>query len=216
MLRFFLWKIMTSCQHVSAAFWGLGVKLRISNPEKCVSKCCRCVLSWEQLPKHVEIIKKKIVHLHCAGAGFQMQVVVLARESACYFWWMLLLSRWSEHGIKSDLIIRELRDWRKLFLEGQMQFGSLLGAGALLCIAPFKEKQTNKPEDAFRTSAWRVSTGMQKNGFWVLAKILICHWYDTFSWKNRIWRWIWWSVLRATCMLQGENTVLSSWFKMEE
>lgn len=84
------------------------------------------------------------MHLHYAGAGFQMQVVLLTRESACYFWWMLLLSRWSGHGVRCDLVIRELRDWWKLFLEEQMQSGSLLGAAALLCIAPFKEKKTNK------------------------------------------------------------------------
>lgn len=207
----FLWRIMMSCQHVSAAFWGLGVKLRISNTETCVLKYCRCVLSWEQLPKHVKIIKKKkeIVHLHYAGAGFQMQVVLLTQESACYFWWMLLLSRWSGHGVRCDLVIRELRDWWKLFLEEQMQSGSLLGAAALLCIAPFKEKKPNKqPWRCFQNICLKGECWDAKKGLWVLAKISICHWYDTFSGKNRIWRWIWWSALGETCMHQGENTAL--------
>lgn len=197
---------MMSCQQASVAFWGLGVKLRISSLEECVSKYCRCVLRWEQLPKHGEIIKKNTVHLYCAGAGFQMQVVVLAQESACYFWWMLLLSRWSEHGIKSDLVIRELRDWRKLFLEEQMQSGILLGTAALLCIASFKEKKQTWRKMLSEHLPERWVLGCKKKGLVSVTKILICHWCDTFSWENRIWRWIWWSVLRGTCMFHGENT----------
>lgn len=146
------------------------------------------------------------MRLYCAGAGFQMQVVVLAQESACYFWWMLLLSRWSEHGIKSDLVIRELRDWRKLFLEEQMQSGILLGTAALLCIASFKEKKQTWRKMLSEHLPERWVLGCKKKGLMSVTKILICHWCDTFSWENRIWRWIWWSVLRGTCMFHGENT----------
>lgn len=82
--------------------------------------------------------------MHCAGAVFQMQVLALSPESACNFWWMLLLLRWSEHGDKSDLVISELRTWRKLFLEEQMHCRKLLGKQPYFALLHLNKKtQTN-------------------------------------------------------------------------
>lgn len=141
--------------YISGAFLSLGVKPRTLKPEEWASKYCRSVLSWEQLLKHVEMRKmSEVVHLHCAGVGFQMEAVVLTLESACFFWWMQLFCSRSEQRLESDLAKGESRDWRQLFLEEEMHSGSLLGRAALLYVAPVKKKNSLKMLSEHPPEGW--------------------------------------------------------------
>lgn len=51
---------------------------------------------------------------------------------------------------------------------------------------------------------------MPREGWRVLAKVLVCHWYDAASWKNRILGWMGRSAPRGACMHSFKGKLKSS------
>lgn len=71
------------CVYISGAFLHFGVKDGILEPGNELQSIAE-VRAITQTRRNEK--KYKVLHLCCAGVGFQMEIVVLPLESARFFW----------------------------------------------------------------------------------------------------------------------------------